>query len=424
MPRFSSRIFAGLAILALAFAPGAEAVVCGADEYLEMDGAWTSGGVKNAPKCTACPSGMTNAAGVAGRYGDSANPILAVTLAAAVAQASANSNLLTWCDVKPGYWLSTAATATSPGATTACGTTRAEGSGVTTSPKTIILAATSVQTAAAQCVLRSACAANTYLSTSAGATPTASCTACPAGMEAAAGDPTVAIAGVATEIAKSASSTAKKIFTFCDVSAGSWLSTAVTTAIPGAATGCGIIRADGGDGTGATATTSPKTTVTGALSVQTAAAQCVLRSNCPANTYLSTSAGATPTASCTACPAGMEAAAGDPTVAIAGVATEIAKSASSTAKKIFTFCNVDSGYRLSTAVTTAVPGATTACAATSTRSFAKMITGATSVNTEAEVCLTEKNLVGATGPAGPAGATGATGATGPAGRRLHTWEYV
>jgi len=53
-----------------------------------------------------------------------------------------------------------------------------------------------------------------------------------------------------------------------------------------------------------------------------------------------------------------------------------------------------------------------------------MITGATSVNTEAEVCLTEKNLVGATGPAGPAGATGATGATGPAGRRLHTWEYV
>jgi hypothetical protein len=85
---------------------------------------------------------------------------------------------------------------------------------------------------------------------------------------------------------------------------------------------------------------------------------------------------------------------------------------------------VDSGYRLSTAVTTAVPGATTACAATSTRSLAKMITGATAVNAEADVCLTEKNLIGATGPAGPAGPAGATGATGAAGRRLHTWEYV
>merc|ERR1719353_1283284 len=219
--------------------------------------------------------------------GDPTVAIAGVATEIAKSASSTAKKIFTFCDVSAGYWLSTAVTTAVPGATTACGTTRAEGSGVTTSPKTAVTGAVSVQTAAAQCVLRSACAANTYLSTSAGATPTASCTACPAGMEAAAGDPTVAIAGVATEIAKSASSTAKKIFTFCDVSAGSWLSTAVTTAIPGAATGCGIIRADGGDGTGATATTSPKTTVTGALSVQTAAAQCVLRSNCPANTYLS-----------------------------------------------------------------------------------------------------------------------------------------
>ena len=294
MPRYNN-ILAGFAILVLAFAPGAEAIVCGANEYLEMDGAYTaSPAVANAPKCTACPTGMSNPAGVAGGYGDSANPRIAVTLAAAIAQASANTNLLTWCNRDAGYYFTADTSATSPGVAAACPTTQPAGSGVTTSPKLN-----------------------------------------------------------------------------CN----------------GAACGGGV---------------------------ETAAADCVLRSNCPVNTYLSTNVAAqnAVVASCTACPTGMSAPLSRTTgTTLSGLATVLA--AAQTAVKVYTYCDVDSGYYLSTATTAAVVGAATACPTASTRSLATSVAAAgVAAQAESAVCVVEKDLDGPTGPAGPTGPTGPTGAAG------------
>merc|ERR1719247_1784217 len=219
---------------------------------------------------------------------------------------------------------------------------------------------------------------------------------------------------------------AVKMFTWCDVDAGSYLSTAATAIAVGAATGCPTTRAAGGDGTGKTATTSVKLSITGAKALTgiDAATTCTTQSNCAAGEYLSTSAAANPVASCTACPTGMWSAAGSELASLGGgMKTELATT-DNDAVKMFTWCNVDAGSYLSTAATATAVGAVTACSTTlypSTTSPPTEITAATAAQTERTLCSSDKNIVGPTGAAGPAGAAGATGpagaagATGPAG---------
>ena len=319
-----------------------------------------SGATPNAPKCTACPSTMTAPAGVAGGYADSAAPRYAAAVALAVADGSANNNLLTWCNVPAGSWLSGAATATAPGAVTACGTT------TSTSPATIITGALSVQTAAAQCSKISSCAADKYLESNgakAGATPNALiCTACPTGMTAPAGTTlsSTHASAAATAIADGAANT--NLITWCNVPEGSWLSGAATATAPGAVSSCGDVYQT---------TTSPATTITGALSVQTAIARCTLLSRCAAGEYLESdgsyqaSATGLPAVTnklvCTPCPTGMTALAGASYGTLTVAPTSAAAAAADT--NLATFCNVPNNYWLSTAVTATTPGAVTACGA-------------------------------------------------------------
>jgi len=197
MPRCNN-VLVGLAVLALAFATGAEAVVCGVDKYLEMNGAWTSS-VANAPRCTPCPTNMKNTAGVAGGYGDSAAPRYAAAVAAAVAQGSANNDILTWCNVPEGYYLSTATSGVLPGAALACPTGKA-----TTGVAQTITGTVPIQISGDNCLTKSTCAADKYLEldnawVNNGAKNAPTCTACPAGMKAPAGP---VLTNAAAKIAK------------------------------------------------------------------------------------------------------------------------------------------------------------------------------------------------------------------------------
>jgi hypothetical protein len=242
MPQYTARIFVCLAVFALAVATGAEAVVCGANQYLKMDGLY-AGTVKNGPKCVACPTGMSNPAGVAGGYGDSANPNLAVILASKVAATAANSDLLTWCDVDAGYFLTTDSSATIPGVATICPNTRIAGSRITTSIKQSIIGITTDAAADVKgdvaCTVKSTCAAGKYLKTTvSGGASTAGCFACPTGMSSAAGSTLPVFAGGKAELAHTTGRTAAVLYTFCDVDTGYYQTTASSAITPGAVTAC------------------------------------------------------------------------------------------------------------------------------------------------------------------------------------------
>jgi len=278
MPLHSGRGLVGLAILAFAFAPGAEAVVCGADQYLEMDGAWTTT-VNNAPQCTTCPDNMKNPAGVAGGYGDSAAPRYASAVAAAVAATTANNNILTWCNVPEGYYLSDETSAVLPGVCTACPTGKA-----TTGVAQTITGAVGDQTAAVQCLMKSTCLADQYLEMDGlknGATPNApKCTDCPTNMVAPATPVLTNAAALVAHGGVADGAANNDLITSCNVPEGYYLSTATSATSPGAVTACSL-----GDAQGAT------TGVEQILPVGVNAAQfwytkCIQKSTCIADQYL------------------------------------------------------------------------------------------------------------------------------------------
>ena len=285
MPRYNN-VLAGLAVLALAFATGAEAVVCNADHYLEMDGAYVSGSAANAPKCTPCPSNMKNPAGVTGGYGDSAAPRYAANVAAAVAATSADNKLLTWCNVPEGYYLSTATSDVLPGAVTVCPTA------ATTGVAQTISGTVTIQSAAVQCLGKSTCAADKYLELNGAYTASPSvanalqCTACPPGMTAPA-TPVVTVAAAKIAHTGIAATSAKtEVITNCNVPAGYYLSTATSSTSPGAVTACPA--AFNGQATTGIEQIIPPTTV---VAVQTPFSHCIQKSTCAADQYLKNSGG-------------------------------------------------------------------------------------------------------------------------------------
>jgi len=291
MPRYNN-VLAGLVVLVLAFATGVEAVVCGANQYLEMNGLWTSAGVKNAAICTGCPTSMTAPAGVIGGYGDSTAPRYAAAVAAGVARTAIDNTLLTWCNVPAGYWLSTAAvqhlgTTAVPGAVTACVDALK-----TTSGGTVISGATLVETVA-QCYTASKCTANQYLEMdgAGGDANAAKCTDCPTSMTAPA---TPALTNVQALVVKDGiarSAVDNSLVTWCNVPAGFYLSTAVvqatgTTASPGAVTAC-TANKDGYRG----ATTGIEQIIAAATAIQFPVSHCIQKSTCAADQYLKNDGG-------------------------------------------------------------------------------------------------------------------------------------
>jgi len=222
----------GLAFLALVFAPGAEALICAENQYLHVNAGAT------AVACAACPDSMTSAAGVAGGRGDSADPRIAIKVAAL----SANT-VLTYCNVPAGRYLSTAISSTDIGASSAC-----TASGITFGQTTSVEHVISYTTGAAgvgvtnsekvRCLQQSKCAANKYLNLAAHASArvTVTCESCHAGMSAVAG----ASQPLQDVISAGIISTANAIVvgTYCNVPAGRYLSTATTAALIGASSAC------------------------------------------------------------------------------------------------------------------------------------------------------------------------------------------
>merc|ERR1711966_437560 len=351
MPRYHN-VFAGLAVLALASAPGAEAIVCGGNQYLEMDGGYVSGSAANAPQCTACPTGMTNVAGSAGGYGDSADPDIAHLVAKYAAQSSVNTNLLSWCSVPADSYLTTAATSTSPGAITACGTATGTFTALTTAGAvaTTITGPTAVQTSA-QCFTKSKCAADQYLDSDSTLLTTGAqltCKACPSTMTAAAG-PELASADVTrAHTAVTGTTAAPGIFTWCSVPEDAYLTTAASNTSPGDMTLCGTAA---GTFTALTTAGAIATTITGPTAVQTSA-QCFTKSKCLAAQYLDSDSTILTTGAqltCKACPSTMTAAA-TPELASADVTrAHTAVTGTTAAPGIFTWCSVPEDAYLTTA---------------------------------------------------------------------------
>merc|ERR1719305_2006542 len=131
------------------------------------------------------------------------------------------------------------------------------------------------------------------------------------------------------------------MFTWCDVDAGYYLSTATTAIAVGAATACPTTRVAGSG-----ATTSVKLYITGAKALTgiDAATTCTTQSNCAAGKYLSTAGSALASLG-------------------GGMKTELATT-DNDAVKMFTWCDVDAGYYLSTATTAIAVGAATGCPTT------------------------------------------------------------
>jgi hypothetical protein len=404
----------GLAFLALVFAPGAEALKCGVKEYLHFDGS-------SALTCTACPGVMTNVAGVTGGYGDSADPRISKLVAAA----GANS-ILTYCNVPAGSYLSTSTSATAIGAATSCPT---DGLYVkTTSVEQVITGAETVVDAdhkVLRCSQQSKCAVDEYLSLAAAGANVAVaapiCTACPGGMTALVGSaqpPQTLIAAVLGNA--DAVDTPLTIGTYCNVPAGSYLSSATSVALIGAAADCGN---DVGTYTAQTTSVAHQVAAIGTTAVDLTASptskqlQCTKQSLCAANEYLSLGVDNTVT-TCTSCPTNMIAASGSSQGGNVAGLIDSGVTAAADVVVMGTFCSVSSGYYLSTAATANSPGAVTACDSTdfsSTRSTVTLITSATAVQNEYDTCIIENSTGGPAGAAGPAGPAGAAGTAGTAG---------
>jgi transcription elongation factor Elf1 len=381
-----------------------------------MNGAYVSGTTANAPQCTNCPTGMTNLAGSAGGYGDSADPNLADLVAKYAAASSVNSNLLTWCSVPADAYLTTAVTATSPGAITTCITTY---SGITVadwgSLATTITGPTAVQTAA-QCFTQSRCGSNEYLKTTAATTTTGAqllCVACPTNMISA-GNLALTAADVTRAkalVEGAAAGTDLAPFTYCGVAADSYLTTAVTTTSPGAATTCQTTYSAGAQNAAGGAAA---TAIIGATVVQSSA-RCLARSTCAANKYLDSDSATSTTGAqltCKNCPTGMTADANPYLTGASIYRAFAAVSGSVKAPGIFTWCDVPAGSWLSTAANITSPGGISTCdSGTYQGSFESSITGPT-IQTEALVC--RHSTSGAVGATGATGATGAAGAAGAA----------
>jgi len=389
----------GLAFLALVFAPGAEAIVCGAGEYLRVN----SGA--DAVVCLTCPTGMTSAAGVVGSRGDSADPNIATAVAATVAD-----TVLSYCNVKAGYYLATAVTATSHGTATICAT---DGDYAQTTSVELVITGDLASSDAAKsnqlhrCTMKSKCAADKWLKMASGDTVT--CESCPAGMTSVAGS----AQGTQVLLAAALGVSADKVVTHCSLKEGQWLSGAVTTTSIGAATDCGSTYHN----TGAPALTIAADLASSDGALTTAIKRCTSKSKCAAGEYLQMAADNTVT--CESCPAGMSSVAGSEQ------ATQqlLAGAIDGGSIKAITYCNVQSGYYLSTATSTAVVGAATACDSTkysATRSLAFPISSAVGAAVEAahlewDRCVVENDINGAAGADGAKGAAGADGAKGAAG---------
>jgi len=391
------------------------ASACSSDEYLELNGAYSSSAA-NAPVCTSCPdNGASSPVSMTAPAGNT------VTLTNAqlkmihtgIAAAAVDTNLVTFCSVPAGNYLSAAVTATSPGDILPCTSVA-----VVTAIATTITGATAVQTDAVQCFTASACSSDEYLelngaySSSAANAPV--CTACPAGMTATQGTSVTLTSAQQTLLTTgvAASAVDNKLVTFCDVPAGSWLSAAVTSAAsagsPGAVSSC---SAD------LFTTSSPLVTITGATAVQTAAAQCTKVSLCAANEYLESNGGheaaVTPFLAtsnvlvCTGCPTGMTSKAGSKQGTLNGDGAA-AIAATTANNNLLTFCDVPDDAYLSTAVTATSPGARTACGSDYTARILSgtVITGPTAVQVQAVKCV----AIGAAGADGADGADGAAGA--------------